>query len=64
MSETLYRCPVCGKEIRVEKSGSAPVCCGREMEPLTFCKSVPNPEMARNYEADEPCDDGSVPRKH
>jgi hypothetical protein len=33
------------------------------MVPLPFCTTAPNPEMARNYEADEPCDDGSGPRK-
>jgi hypothetical protein len=30
------------------------------MEPLPFCTSVPNPEMARNYADDEPCADGTV----
>jgi hypothetical protein len=34
-----------------------------EPEPLPFCTSAPNPEMARNFAAEEPCDDGTLPKK-
>ncbi len=30
-----------------------------EMEPLPFCTTQPHPEMARNYDEDLPCDDGT-----
>jgi hypothetical protein len=33
------------------------------MGPLPFCTSVPNPEISRNSDADEPCDPGTLPRK-
>jgi len=33
------------------------------MEPLPFCTKAQDPEMARNYEVDEPCDDGTIPKK-
>jgi len=64
MSEAVnYFCSICKKEVSVPKGEAVPICCGREMEPLPFCTTAPNPEMARNYEADEPCDPGTLPRK-
>ena len=36
---------------------------GKEMEPLPFCTSAPHAEMSRNYDKDEPCDPGTLPRK-
>lgn len=62
MSEATYFCSVCKKEARVKKGRPIPLCCGKEMEPLPFCTTAPHPEMARNYDADEPCDDGTQPR--
>jgi hypothetical protein len=64
MSDVKYYCSVCQKEISVKPDDAIPVCCGREMAPLPFCTTAPNPEMARNYDADEPCDPGTLPRKH
>jgi len=65
MCEVTYKCGACGREVAVAKTQPVPRCCGKEMtvEPLPFCTTAPNPEMARNYDAGEPCDDGTVPRK-
>ena len=49
MSEVVYICSVCGKESKVEKGQPVPLCCNKEMGPLPFCTTAPNPEMARNY---------------
>jgi hypothetical protein len=63
MDEVRYYCSVCKSETPVKKGQPIPLCCGKEMEPLPFCTTAPHPEMARNYDADEPCDDGTLPRK-
>jgi len=63
MSEVRYYCAVCKKETSVKEGQPIPLCCGKEMGPLPFCTTAPHPEMARNYDADEPCDDGTLPRK-
>lgn len=60
MSSVTYRCSVCGKEVEVEKGAPVPICCNKEMEPLPFCMTQPHPEMARNYDEDLPCDDGTL----
>jgi hypothetical protein len=59
MTERVYKCSVCGKETRVEQGKPIPLCCHKEMEPLPPCTSAPHPEMARNYDEDLPCDDGT-----
>ena len=61
MSEVTYVCEVCRKETKIPEGKPTPLCCARKMEPLPFCTSVPNPEMARNYQDDQPCDDGTTP---
>jgi len=63
MSDITYVCGVCGNQVKAEKGRPVPVCCKKEMGPLPYCTSVPNPEMARNYELDEPCDDGTSAKK-
>ena len=63
MSEATYHCSVCGKESKVKEGEPIPLCCHKEMEPLPYCTSAPNAEMARNEDADEPCDDGTGHRK-
>ena len=63
MSDVTYHCSVCQREVTVKKGEAVPVCCGREMGPLPFCTTAPHPEMARNYDAEEPCDPGTLPRK-
>jgi hypothetical protein len=63
MSEVVYICSVCGKESKVEKGQPVPLCCNKEMGPLPFCTTAPNPEMARNYDQDLPCDDGTQAKK-
>jgi hypothetical protein len=32
------------------------------MDQLPFCTAAPHPEMARNYDEDLPCDDGTLPK--
>ena len=59
MSDIVYTCAVCGKEIPVEKGKPVPLCCKKEMEALPFCTVAPNSEMARSEDAGEPCDDGT-----
>jgi hypothetical protein len=63
MSDILYTCSVCGKQTSVPKGRPVPLCCKKEMEALPFCTTAPNPEMARNYGEDEPCDNGTLPKK-
>jgi hypothetical protein len=63
MSDVTYTCFVCGNEVKVEKGKPAPLCCMKDMEPLPFCTTAPNPEMARNNDADEPCNDGTQAKK-
>ena len=63
MAPVTYQCTLCKKEITINQGEKIPTCCGREMEPLPFCTTAPQAEMARNYDADEPCDPGTVPRK-
>ncbi len=60
MNSVTYRCSVCGAELKVEAGQAVPVCCKKEMEPLPFCTTQPHPEMARNYDEDLPCDDGTL----
>ena len=66
MSERRYRCPECDKQVTVKEGQPVPLCCGKPMEPmgpLPFCRVMPDPEQARNYEDDEPCDDGTSRKK-
>jgi hypothetical protein len=60
MSDIIYTCAVCGKRVTSTKGKPIPLCCKKEMEPLPFCTSQPHPEMARNYDEDLPCDDGTL----
>jgi hypothetical protein len=59
MASVTYTCSVCGKQSEVPKGKPIPLCCKKEMEPLAFCTAAPNPEMARNYDEDLPCDNGT-----
>jgi hypothetical protein len=65
MPDIGYACPRCGKRIVVPKVQPAPKCCGMEMaaDPLPYCTKIPNAEMARETDADEPCADGTRPKK-
>jgi hypothetical protein len=63
MSEVVYTCSVCGKAAKVKKGEPVPLCCKKEMEPLPFCTTAPNAEMARNDNEDLPCDDGTQAKK-
>ena len=58
-----YYCTTCKREVTVKEGKKVPICCGKEMEPLPFCTSAPHAEMSRNYDKDEPCDPGTLPRK-
>jgi hypothetical protein len=61
--EFVYTCSVCGKQAAVKKGDTVPLCCRKEMGPLPYCTEAPNPEMARNYNEDGACDDGTMPKK-
>jgi hypothetical protein len=65
MNEAGYTCARCGKHISLPAEKPAPVCCGAAMtaDPLPYCTKVPNAEMARGVDADEPCADGTQPKK-
>jgi hypothetical protein len=63
MSKQIYVCRSCGKQVTAKKGKDAPSCCQKEMEPLPFCTTVPNPEMSRFDNPDEPCADGTTPKK-
>jgi hypothetical protein len=63
MKELTYRCSVCGKEEIVLASEPAPVCCLKEMEPMAACTGPVSAETSRSAAADEPCDDGTAPKK-
>lgn len=53
-----YYCMECDKTIVIDDKDEIPVCCNQEMQiALPGCTAV-HPEMARNTENDEPCDDG------
>jgi len=63
MADIVYSCSVCGQQATVKKGQPVPLCCKKEMEALPFCTAAPQAEMARNYDADEPCDDGTLAKK-
>jgi hypothetical protein len=63
MKELTYSCSICGKKTQVAEGKPAPVCCHKEMEPMPFCTVPQTAETARNYNADEPCSDGTTPKK-
>jgi hypothetical protein len=63
MSDVTHVCSTCLKEASVKTGEPIPFCCGKEMAPLPFCTTAPQAEMARNSDADEPCDNGTQPRK-
>ncbi len=60
--EVSYTCSVCGQKAKVKKGKPIPLCCQKEMGPLESCTVPPHPEMARNYDEDLPCDDGTIPK--
>ncbi|TAL37128.1 MAG: hypothetical protein EPN93_06810 [Spirochaetes bacterium] len=61
MEEThyVYRCRNCDKTVEAVEGSEAPTCCEKQMvmEPLEQCTSAEHPEMARNADDNEPCDD-------
>ncbi len=63
MNEVTYICSVCGKQVKAKTGKPIPLCCRKEMEPLPFCTTQPHPEMARNYDEDLPCDDGTLAKR-
>ena len=64
MSDTVFICRTCGKQAKAGKGKPAPSCCEKGMEPLPYCTTVPNPEMSRFENPDEPCADGTTPKKY
>ena len=62
MSNTkfVYRCGKCGRTEELERDKPEPVCCDKIMvkDPLDQCTVPDHPEMVRNTDEGEPCDDG------
>jgi hypothetical protein len=60
-NEKIYRCALCNRTSEYQEGKDAPVCCNEKMipEPLPQCTSAAHPEMARNTDEDEPCNDGT-----
>ncbi|HOD14154.1 MAG TPA: hypothetical protein PK307_09475 [Spirochaetota bacterium] len=56
----IYRCFTCSSTKEYREGENAPICCDMAMtrESLPQCTSASHPEMARNADNDEPCDDG------
>jgi hypothetical protein len=66
MSDQTYSCSICKKKTTVPDGSPQPECCGKPMDPwpLPFCTKAPaDPEMARTADEDEPCADGTAPKK-
>ena len=64
MADPIYHCRECNRRATVKEGDAIPVCCGLPMEPLPYCPAaISDPEQARNYRDDEPCDDGTLPKK-
>lgn len=55
-----YRCGNCGRTEEIPADKPAPECCGEIMKkfPLDKCTTADHPEMVRNSDDSEPCDDG------
>lgn len=56
----VYRCFSCSAIKKYRKGEAVPICCDQPMvlEKLPYCTTTSHPEMARNTDSDEPCDDG------
>ena len=57
----IFRCSECAKTVEYTKGIPAPKCCNKKMvkDPLPFCTSADNPEMARSNDEGDACDDGT-----
>lgn len=55
----IYRCSKCGRTEEIKNEDKMTLCCEKTMEkyPLEQCTTTDHPEMVRNYDAGEPCDD-------
>jgi len=55
-----YRCSKCGKTKEASDDKPAPVCCEKFMvkDPLQQCTVADHPEMVRNSDESDACDDG------
>ncbi len=58
-SKYIYRCSKCGRTEEIKSKPEIPFCCEKIMvkDPLEQCTTTDHPEMVRNYDAGEPCDD-------
>jgi DNA-directed RNA polymerase subunit RPC12/RpoP len=56
----IYRCTSCGSSEEITEGKTAPSCCKKIMvkDPLDKCTIAEHPEMVRNNDDSEPCDDG------
>lgn len=59
------KCSKCGRIIEVPAGESLPECCGgiMEIETLPQCTVADHPEMTRNTDDSEACDDGRGKKK-
>lgn len=57
----VYRCSMCGRTENINGNEPAPLCCEKIMvkSPLDQCTIPDNPEMVRNTDSGEPCDDNT-----
>ena len=55
-----YRCSSCGRTEERTDEKATPLCCEKIMlrDPLDQCTTAEYPEMVRNTDDGEPCDDG------
>ena len=56
----MYTCSICGTKKSLSGDKPLPVCCDKVMlkDPLDQCTIPDHPEMVRNTDTGEPCDDG------
>jgi len=60
-----YKCSKCGRREERSVDKPEPVCCELVMlkDPLPQCTTADHPEMIRNSDDSEPCDDGRGKQK-
>ena len=55
-----YRCTKCGRTEKISVDEPEPLCCEKKMvkDPLDQCTIPEHPEMVRNTDENDACDDG------
>ena len=59
-SKYIFRCSSCDSKVEILEGEPIPTCCKKIMikDPLDQCTTTEHPEMVRNYDDNDPCDDG------